>query len=55
MTPPDEPSRLIANAKPCRTNFSHLFMFIFKLIGSGSTYIWAWCDANYKEGMSKEE
>jgi 20S proteasome subunit beta 1 len=23
--------------------------------GSGSTYIWAWCDANYREGMSREE
>eukprot|EP01108_Squamamoeba_japonica_P001350 TRINITY_DN155_c0_g1_i1.p1 TRINITY_DN155_c0_g1~~TRINITY_DN155_c0_g1_i1.p1 ORF type:complete len:226 (+),score=81.41 TRINITY_DN155_c0_g1_i1:114-791(+) len=23
--------------------------------GSGSTYIWAWCDANYREGMTKAE
>lgn len=27
----------------------------FALGGSGSTYIYGWCDANYKEGMSKEE
>jgi hypothetical protein len=25
------------------------------LLGSGSTYIWGWCDANYKEGMTREE
>jgi 20S proteasome subunit beta 1 len=23
--------------------------------GSGSTYIWAWCDANYRENMTREE
>ena len=23
--------------------------------GSGSTYIWAWCDANYREGMTRAE
>merc|ERR1719197_300923 len=23
--------------------------------GSGSTYIWAWCDANFREGMTREE
>jgi hypothetical protein len=23
--------------------------------GSGSTYIWGWVDANYKENMTKEE
>lgn len=27
----------------------------FALGGSGSTYIYGWCDANYRENMSKEE
>eukprot|EP00300_Choanocystis_sp_HF-7_P004509 c13492_g1_i2.p2 GENE.c13492_g1_i2~~c13492_g1_i2.p2 ORF type:complete len:231 (+),score=40.73 c13492_g1_i2:418-1110(+) len=27
----------------------------FSIGGSGSTYIYGWCDANYKEGMTREE
>jgi 20S proteasome subunit beta 1 len=27
----------------------------YSIGGSGSTYIYAWCDANYKDGMTKDE
>lgn len=46
-------------APPFLTHFSpfsnHLFPLIYSSSGSGSTYIYGYCDATWKEGMTKEQ
>ena len=33
----------------------HQFYYFFSCTGSGSTYLYGYCDAHYKSGMSKDE
>ena len=33
----------------------HQFYYFFSYTGSGSTYLYGYCDAHYKSGMSKDE
>ena len=44
----------ICNRRWALTGIEYL-LNVFLCVGSGSTYIYGYCDAHFKQGMTKEE